>query len=112
MRVSAANSRFYWRVGWGSGYVDILSSTGVLNDQWHHVVCRRQGETLSLWIDGTVHDTRTNSDYTKNLFGSSWSVRAIGQTYGTYLSDWPFDMADLRAYDRAITDGEIAALSP
>jgi len=45
------------------------------------------------------------------LFGSGWSSRAIGQVYGTGQYDWPFDMADLRAYDRAITDEEIVGLS-
>ena len=110
MRVSAANNRFYWRVGWGDGYVDLLSATGMLNGEWRHIVCRRKDQTLTFWVDGTAHDTRTNSDYTKNLFGNSWSSRAIGQTYGAYLSDWPFAMADLRVYDRALRDEEIVDL--
>ena len=45
------------------------------------------------------------------LFGSTWSSSAIGIEFGAGQSDWPFALADLRAYDRAITDAEIAALS-
>jgi len=110
-RVSAANDRFYWRVGWGDGYVDLLSATGVLDDQWRHVVCRRRGDTLALWVDGTAHDTRTDPDYANNLFVSTWDHRAIGQTYSNEMSDWPFQMADLRVYDRALRDEEIEAMS-
>ncbi|MBL7146706.1 MAG: hypothetical protein ISS76_20875 [Phycisphaerae bacterium] len=83
----------------------------MLNDQWRHVVCRRRGQTLALWVDGTAHDTRSNSDYAMNLFPGAWNSRAIGQVYDTGQYDWPFAMADLRAYDRAITEEEITAMS-
>ena len=106
------SGRIRWQVRWSdSGYVTLYSATGMLNDQWRHVVCRRQGETLTLWVDGTVHQTKTDPNYARNLFGSSWSSRAIGIVYGGGQYDWPFAMADLRVYDRAITDGEIVALS-
>jgi len=111
MKTSVANDRFYWRVAWGDAYVDLLSATGMLSGQWHHAVCRRQGQTLALWVDGVVHETKTHPDYARTLFSSTWSSRAIGQVYGTSASDWPFALADLRVYDRAITDAEIAALS-
>ena len=105
------SNRLYWLVGMGSSYVSLLSDTGVLDDQWHHIVCRRQGETLSLWVDGTVQDTKTEPNYAINLFPGAWSSSAVGLVYGAGQSDWPFAMADLRAYDRAITDGEIVAMS-
>lgn len=105
------SNQLYWSVGLGSTSVSLGSAAGVLNDQWHHIVCRRQGETLSLWIDGTVQDTKTNPSYAMNLFPGVWSSSAIGLVYGAGQSEWPFAMADLRAYDRAITDAEIVALS-
>ncbi|MCK4574422.1 MAG: hypothetical protein KAU36_08615 [candidate division Zixibacteria bacterium] len=108
---SIKSGRFYWWVGWGDAYVYLYSAAGVLNDQWHHAVCRRQGPTLMLWVDGTIHQTRTDPNYARNLFGSGWSSSAIGLVYGTSESDWPFTLADLRVYDRAITDAEIAAMS-
>ncbi|MFH1884661.1 MAG: hypothetical protein ABIL62_18340 [Planctomycetota bacterium] len=45
------------------------------------------------------------------LFGSTWNSSAIGIVYGAAQSDWPFAKADFRAYDRAITDAEIVAMS-
>jgi hypothetical protein len=111
MKKSVANDRIYWRVGWGDGYVAMYSQQGMLNGQWHHVACRRRGQTLTLWVDGTVQDTKTDPDYARNLFGSAWDYRAIGLVYGGAQSGWPFAMADFRAYDRAITDAEIVALS-
>ena len=106
-----SSGRIRWHVAWDGGSVSLYSATGMLNDQWRHVVCRRQGQTLTLCVDGTIHLTKTHADYANSFFCDSWSPRAIGQSYGNYLSDWPFAMADLRAYDRAITDAEIAALS-
>jgi hypothetical protein len=46
-----------------------------------------------------------------SFFGLAWDPRATRQTYGNSASDWPFAMAGLRAYDRALGDEEIAALS-
>jgi hypothetical protein len=106
-----SNGRISWEVAWAGGSASLSSATGMLNGQWRHVVCRRQGQILTLWGDGAVQQTRTHADYVNSLFCSSWSSRAIGQTYGTNLSDWPFAMADLRVYDRAIRDEEIVALS-
>ena len=94
-----------------SSQLRINMASGILNDQWHHIVCRRQGDTLSLWVDGTVHESKTNPSYAINLFPGAWSSSAIGLVYGAGQSDWPFALADLRAYDRAITDEEIVALS-
>ena len=106
------SGRFYWQVRWSdSGYATLYSAADMLNDQWRHVVCRRQGETLALCVDGTIHQTKTDPNYAMNLFPGSWSSKAIGQVYGTGQYDWPFAMADLRAYDRAITDVEITAMS-
>ena len=98
-------------VGLGNSSVYLGSAAGVLNDQWHHIVCRRQGDTLSLWIDGTLQDTKTDPSYAINLFPGAWSSSAIGLVYGSGQSEWPFAMADLRVYDRAVTDEEIVELS-
>ncbi len=105
------SGRICWLVGLGDAYVYLYSATGVLNDQWHHVICRRQGETLTLWVDGTLNETKSDPNYTMNLFPGAWSSSAIGIVYGAGQSEWPFAMADLRAYDRALSAEEIAAMS-
>lgn len=106
-----SNDRIYWLVGWGDGYVWLYSASGMLNGQWRHVVYRRQGQTLTLWIDGALQATKSHPDYAKGFFAGAWDPRAIGQAYQSSDSDWPFAMADFRAYDRAITDEEIVTLS-
>ena len=102
----------YWQVGWGAGSVALCSPTGMLNGQWHHIVCRRRSATLSLWVDGVAQDSRTDPNYARNFSDLGWSARAVGLTYtGGDESAWPFALADLRAYDRALGDEEIAALA-
>jgi hypothetical protein len=53
----------------------------------------------------------TDPDYARNLFAAAWDPRAIGLVYGGAQAGWPFAMADFRAYDRAISDEEIAELA-
>ncbi|MBN2133915.1 MAG: hypothetical protein JW741_30715 [Sedimentisphaerales bacterium] len=55
-------------------------------------------------------DTETGPDCARTLFADTWDPRALGQVYGTTASDWPLALADLRAYDRALTDEEIPVL--
>jgi len=110
LKVYLNSGRIRWQVAWSpTGYVTLASGAGVLDGQWHHVVCRRRGQTLSLGIDGLAADTETDADYANNLF-ADWDPRALGQVYGTTASDWPCAVSDFRAYDRAITDEEIAGL--
>jgi hypothetical protein len=106
-----SNDRIYWLVGWGDGYMWLYSTSGMLNGQWRHVVYRRQGQTLTLWIDGALQATKSHPDYAKGFFAGAWDPRAIGQVYQGSDSDWPFAMADFRAYDRALRDEEITELS-
>ena len=106
-----ANDRIYWRVGWGDGYVGLYSATGMLDGQWRHVACRRQGQILTLWVDGAIHETKSHPDHAKSFFAGTWDPPAIGQVYQGGDSDWPFAMADLRAYDRALFDWEIEAMA-
>ena len=82
----------------------------MLDGQWRHFAYRREGQTLSLLVDGIVKDTRNDPNYTNSFYGPSWPSTAVGQVYQNSDSDWPFDMADFRAYDRALSDEEIAAL--
>ncbi len=105
-----SNDRIYWLVGWGDGYMWLYSASGMLNGQRRHVVYRRQGQTLTLWIDGALQETKSHPDYAKGFFAGAWDPRAIGQVYQSSDSDWPFAMADFRAYDRALSEAQILEL--
>ncbi len=110
MKLSVSQGRFFWRVCWGPGYVDITSAAAMLDGAWRHVVCRRQGQSLSIWVDGFPQETRTHADYARTLFSNTWQPAAIGQVYQSPASDWPFEMADFQVWRRALSDGEVAAL--
>jgi sialidase-1 len=111
LKLAAGFDRFYWRIGWGEGQELLLSGFGMGNDAWHHVACRRAGGTLTLWVDGAVHETKTDPNCTRSFGGDAWDPRAIGQVYGAAESNWPFSLADLRAYSRALRDDEMVALA-
>jgi hypothetical protein len=107
-------SAVFCRAGWGGGpgqYVTLATGAGMLDYQWRHFALRRQGQALSLCVNGVVEDTRTDPKYANSFFSPSWLPAAIGQVFQSADSDWPFDMADFRAYDRALSDQEIADLS-
>jgi len=95
----------FCRVGWGGlgNYVSLCSGAGMLNGQWQHFALRRQNQTLWLWANGVIKEN--------SFFSQNWPPSAIGQVYQNSDSDWPFEMADFRAYDRALTDEEIQELS-
>jgi len=107
IKLSMTSGRVSWMVHWGDGAVYPQSQSGMFNSQWRHMGFRRQGQTLSLWVDGTLHSSKTHPDYAKNLFGP-WSPRAIGQVYSSQDS-WPLALADFRVYSRALREEEIAA---
>lgn len=104
----------FCRAGWGGGpgqYVILATGAGMLDGQWRHFALRRQGQTLSLLVNGVVKETQTDPNYANSFFGPNWLPAAIGQVYQNTDSDWQFDMADFRAYDRALSDEEIQTLS-
>jgi len=112
IRAYVYSDSLYWRAGWGDNQSVALSfGPGLCNGQWHHFAFRRQGQALSLWIDGVARDTRSDPDYAQSFYCPSWRSAAIGQVFQNTMSDGPFEMADFRAYDRALSDEEIQTLS-
>ena len=104
----------FCRAGWGgvNQYVTLRTSDGgMLNGQWRHLAYRREGQTLSLWVDGVVRETRSDPNYASSFYSETLLPSAVGQVYQDTDSDWPFEMADLRIYDRALSDEEIGTLS-
>jgi hypothetical protein len=100
----------FCRVGWGGmgQYVSLCTGGGMLDGQWRSFAFRREGPTLSLWVDGVDRDTRTDPNYANSFFSETWLASAIGQFYQNDDSNWPFEMADFRAYDRALSDEEMS----
>ena len=67
-----------------------------------------RGECVLGCQNGVVKETRPDPNYASSFFSQNWPPNAIGQVYlKNSDSDWPFEMADFRTYDREIADEEI-----
>lgn len=94
----------------GNAIVDALVPDGVTGSAWHHVACRYDGATLATFLDGAVGATSPASGGFRSTaswplaFGAS-SMRTNHQNYFTGVID------DVRVYDRALSEGELAALA-
>jgi len=87
-----------------SGVSDnLVGTTNVANNAWHHVAVVFTGTTKTLYVDGQVNATKT---YNQTLRNNNVKVRlgfnsefTTGQ-YGGFLDD-------VRIYNRALTAGEV-----
>jgi len=90
-----------------------VSATGtiVATGQWQHVVGRFTSSTeIAMFVDGSSVATETNGVYS-SLFDSSVDFTiGLRDDPGTQLW-WGGKIADVRIYDRALTDGEILDLA-
>ncbi|MGB3518700.1 MAG: LamG-like jellyroll fold domain-containing protein [Elainellaceae cyanobacterium] len=95
----------------GTNYIDLTSSAGFDDDVWHHLAVVRQGNTLKLYIDGKV--VRTGSNGIANI--ANGNEFRLGNPNPGVTDNAAAPVAafeDLRIYDCALTDSQIAALVP
>lgn len=83
-----------------------FSSTGV----WYHVVMTRNSGTLRFYVDG-VDTTFSNTAADNGTPSGSFAI-ATQDRNSEGLNVWPFDgkMAEVAAWNRALSTGEIASL--
>ncbi|MFJ8579502.1 LamG-like jellyroll fold domain-containing protein [Micromonospora sp. NPDC093277] len=86
-----------------------VTTTGAYADQaWHHVALRRSGDTLAVYVDGRLAGSAASpglgSVSPKRPFQIHLGQRLDGQQRLRGALD------DIRLYDRALTDAEIASL--
>ncbi|MCW8101841.1 exo-alpha-sialidase [Streptomyces tauricus] len=85
-----------------------VRTTGAYNDgQWHHLALRRGAGQLTLFIDGTVAGTTADvpgSVSRNSPFGVHVGQKLDSRAHLTGAID------DVRVYDRALSDGELADL--
>ncbi len=96
---------------WGSNYQAIAASNSGVNDgQWHHLAYVRSGVTLSLYIDGALA-AQGNAGSGQPIFVNGSSSFRIGRRlplgYGNFHTI-PASYDDLRLFDRALSDTEVA----
>jgi len=95
--------------------VQSTSWVTVDDNQWHHLVGLRDGNTLRLYVDGVLNGVPAVLSDGYDLSGTSQANAYIG-------TGWRFDTSvldkfiigvidDVRIYDRALTEEEIAWLA-
>ena len=91
-----------------------LGATVVNDGAWHHVVGMRSGNTGLVYVDGVLDGTQDLPDG-YDLSGSSQHNALIGaitsHTDGSLEKLFTGTIDDVRVYDRALSDGEIADLA-
>ena len=92
-------------VGWR-----IAQSTSVntKDGQWHHIVGQYNGSLLQVYVDGTKRDERSYSDSIVYTLGTDLYLGKHGN--GGDKHDFNGAIDQVRLYDRALSDSEIAAL--
>ncbi len=110
--------------GWGIGIYDYagagskiydgnigstayLSTAGITDQEWHHVVETRGGGTIKFYIDGALDSSQADSD-TYSCAGGT-ALYAIGNINST-SPKFQGVIDDLRLYNRVLTQDEITVI--
>ena len=102
----ANKATFFWRNR--AGTTIKLHSTSDMNDGvWHHIVTVRDGENLSLYVDGALEASSTGAtgtfDPTQSMRLGKWDHDA--HSAGTFYVG---SLDDVRIHDRAMDADEVA----
>ena len=81
-------------------------TTNVLDNAWHHVLVRRAGAELALFVDGVKQTTASVATENATAGGSIY----IGSSNG--VGGYPFSgsIDELRVYNRSLSTGEVREL--
>ena len=100
------NSNGKVRVVFRNSTSNIATSTSLVNDgDWHHIVGMGDGSTVKIFIDGVLEGTAT---ITASAFTPTGS--RIGSRNSFNPEYYPGDMADVRIFNRPLTNVEVSDL--
>ncbi|MDO8566997.1 MAG: LamG domain-containing protein [bacterium] len=83
-----------------------ISTTSVNDNKWHHVAFTKSGSTLSLYIDGVLEDSDTDTTNTTTTNNSLLYVGMRGATSFPLTGN----VDDIRIYSRALSAAEVLNL--
>ena len=81
-----------------------LCNNVILDNQWEHIVLVRNGNDISCYNDGLFIDTRTLPT------GDNLTLSKIGKGYLPGTNNFNGSIADVRIYNRALSENEVQAL--
>lgn len=94
---------------------DANSRTITNDDQWHFVAGQREGAVIKIYIDGLLEGTNNAVGAAYDLSGTSQHKAYIGALTdnrdGTIYKTFTGSIDEVRIYDRALSDAEIAGLA-
>lgn len=84
----------------------LVSSRPITLDSWHHLVIKYSGDTLSIFNDNSLLDSRTG---VRRAQASRYNLDIGWEAYGRYQY-FKGKLDDIRLYSRALSDTEISRL--
>lgn len=91
----------------GATSYSVTGTTSLIDGAWHMITARRQGGTISVWVDGVSQGTPTGSN--SDDIGTSADNTYVGRTPFS-ANYWNNKLDSFSEYSRALTDDEIAIL--
>jgi len=95
----------------GTNYQAVTGGSGLDDAQWHHLAARRNGMTLSIFVDGALAASNTRSTGAPTDLSNGAPLRlgssSIAATQNL-LTTGTFD--DVRIYNSALGDCDIALI--
>lgn len=71
-----------------SGYYATSTGTITNDGNWHHVACVRNGNTITLYRDGTADGTRDVTGVTANNSANRVAIGRHGENNANYFNGW------------------------
>ena len=81
-------------------------NTNILDGNYHHTALVRQGDTLSLYVDGEL-DASSTGWSSKNATNTSKGASIGRYIDGSTSYPWNGDILSLKAYNKALTSAEV-----
>ncbi|MFX0194673.1 MAG: LamG-like jellyroll fold domain-containing protein [Candidatus Hodarchaeota archaeon] len=94
--------RFWVGAGTSTTQVNWPFDTLGMAEEWHHLLLRKSGSTLTLYVNGVSQGNRTMSRI------SPIASIGVGESYGQYFGG---SIDEVRIYNRALSESEIAELA-
>lgn len=96
------------RIRFTPATAESVTVAGTIDGDWHHYVIKRDGTTITFWVDGVKDGPHTDASYNQDYSNSGTQFMLGARFNGAGNSDCVID--DFRIYQRGLTDAEVATI--